>query len=264
MLSKLSLIAFLAAGLLDSVIAVPPAIVFDCNVTPGACTNMCWGAFCAGYGEGLHYDQAIDSVKTARRTKAGCGSGNRCCDDSPDPDGSSCDEYPFASTVNADNVQQVNRCIPPLENSSMYRLEEIILELRQLTKAYSTGQGGSLSSFYQHQLGNNPGDFTVTFSNPDNDATQYCEYGTQCKNDGNQFLGDDLAPDGHASKLRHKRHYYTLRSNTTILSPRELDVSTPIYRAVKRSIVEMGLIKRGGGNPFELVTDSIMDVAEGS
>ena len=103
----------------------------------------------------------------------------------------------------------------------------------------------------------------MTFSNPDNDATQYCEYGTQCLNDGNQFLGDDLAPDGHASKLRHKRHYYTLRSNTTILSPRELDPSTPVYRAVKRSIAEMGLIKRGGGDPFELVTDSIMDVAEG-
>ena len=234
-----SFIALLGTSLFDSVLANPPAVVFDCNVTPGACTNMCWGAFCSGYGEGLYYDKPNDATATARRNKAGCPSkGNRCCDDSPDPDGMSCDEYPFASTSNADQVQQVNRCIPPTENYS---------------------QGGSLSSFYQNKLGNNPGDFTVTFSNPDNAETQYCEYGTQCLNDGNEFLGDDLAPNGHASKARQKRHYYKLRSNTTILSPRKLDLSTPIHRVVKRSKAEMSLIKRSGGNPFELLEDSISE-----
>ena len=94
-------------------------VVFDCAQTPGACTNMCWGAYCAGYEVSLSYDKgASQSTKRARRAKAGCGSGNRCGDSSPDPEGSSCDEYPFASTLEADEVQQVNRCIPPEENSS--------------------------------------------------------------------------------------------------------------------------------------------------
>ena len=96
-----------------------PEVVFDCSVTPGACTNMCWGAYCANYEVSLSYDKgASQSTKRARRKKAGCGSGNRCGDSSPDPDGSSCDEYPFASTLEADNDQQVTRCIPPTENSS--------------------------------------------------------------------------------------------------------------------------------------------------
>lgn len=119
------------------------------------------------------------------------------------------------------------------------------------------GQGGTLSSFYQNKLGNSPGAFTVSFANPDNDATQYCEHDTSCLNDGNMYLGDDLAPDGVATKAKHKRHYYMLRSNTTILSERELDASTPVYRMVGRGPVERQLIKRGGGDPFELEDDAI-------
>ena len=96
-----------------------PEVVFDCAVTPGICTTMCWGAYCAGFDVQLSYDKASKATKRARRAKAGCGSGNRCGDQSPDPEGSSCDEYPFASVSEADHDDQVNRCVPPSENNSM-------------------------------------------------------------------------------------------------------------------------------------------------
>lgn len=109
-------------SLFSTVAAQPdiPEVVFDCSVTPGACTNMCWGAYCSGYEVSLSYDQASTPVKRARRAKAGCGRGNRCGDQSPDPDGGSCDEYPFASVSEADDVQQVNRCIPSSEQDSAF------------------------------------------------------------------------------------------------------------------------------------------------
>lgn len=109
-------------SLLNRVAAQPdiPEVVFDCSVTPGACTNMCWGAYCSGYEVSLSFDKPSKKVKRDRRAKAGCGKGNRCGDQSPDPDGNSCDEYPFASVQEADNVQQVNRCIPGSEQDSAF------------------------------------------------------------------------------------------------------------------------------------------------
>lgn len=114
------MIGLLGAGLFKYVTAQAdiPEVVFDCSTTPGACTNMCWGAYCSGYEVSLSFDQATQDTKRARRSKAGCGPGNRCGDSSPDPDGNSCDEYPFASVSEADNVQQVNRCISPSEQNS--------------------------------------------------------------------------------------------------------------------------------------------------
>ena len=97
-----------------------PEVVFDCSVTPGACTNMCWGAYCSGYEVAFHFDKPSDKIKRARRKKAGCGKGNRCGDSSPDPEGNSCHEYPFASVEESDDVQQGNRCIPPAEQNSEF------------------------------------------------------------------------------------------------------------------------------------------------
>ena len=95
-----------------------PEMVYDCNVTPGVCSNMCWGAYCAGYDVSLTHDKPSNKVRDDRRAKAGCGKNNRCKEDSPDPDGKSCDEYPFASVIDADSVQQVNRCVPKSEQDS--------------------------------------------------------------------------------------------------------------------------------------------------
>ena len=103
-----------------------PPVVFDCSVTPNACTNMCWGAYCSNYEVSLEFDNPSEDTKKARRQKAGClPNPNRCNppNNGNDPDNNSCDEYPFASTSNADNVQQTTRCIPGSENSSMLFLQ---------------------------------------------------------------------------------------------------------------------------------------------
>lgn len=117
------ILALAGASLLSQVAAQAdtPEVVFDCSVTPGVCTNMCFGAYCRGYDVTLEYDKPSDATKTARRNKAGCTKSNRCnSGTSPDPDGPSCDEYPFASTSNADDVQAVNRCVPVAEQNSKH------------------------------------------------------------------------------------------------------------------------------------------------
>lgn len=123
----------------------------------------------------------------------------------------------------------------------------------------TTGQGGTLSSFYQNSLNSAPGMFIVGFGNPADSAVQYCDYDQHCLNDGNQFLGDDLAPDGpQDSKRKHKRNFYTLESGMPFLSTRDLAPGTKVKRVVKRSEAEMTLMRRGGGNPFDLVDDAVM------
>ena len=122
MFAQSLIVALAGASILSQVAAQAdtPEVVFDCSVTPGVCTNMCFGAYCRGYDVTLNYDKPSDSTKTDRRNKAGCTKKNRCSGgNSPDPDGPSCDEYPFASTSNADDVQAVNRCVPVAEQNSM-------------------------------------------------------------------------------------------------------------------------------------------------
>ena len=52
----------------------------------------------------------------ARMVKARCNpSGNHCTEGLPDAN--SCNEYSFATTKEADQVQQINRCVPQTENS---------------------------------------------------------------------------------------------------------------------------------------------------
>ena len=127
-----------------------------------------------------------------------------------------------------------------------------------LTKSSNiSGQGGTISSFYQNFLNNAPGEFIVAFGNPAANAVQYCEYDQDCLNDGNQFLGDDLAPDGQSGSKKHKRNFYMLESGMPILSMRDLEVGSPVKRVVKRSVAEMTLMRRAGGNPFDLVDDAV-------
>ncbi|TGO36828.1 hypothetical protein BHYA_0114g00390 [Botrytis hyacinthi] len=56
-------------------------MIFVCNDgLDEICTNMCYGAFCAGIGESLQYDKPDSSTKRNRRKAAGCiaSGGNRC------------------------------------------------------------------------------------------------------------------------------------------------------------------------------------------
>jgi hypothetical protein len=91
---------------------------------------MCWAVRCANptFTQYLTWDEP-DAAKTKdRRNSAGCQpGGNKCGVNSksplhrPDAGGvvyNSCDEYPFASTSDADAGSQVSRCVPKVENSS--------------------------------------------------------------------------------------------------------------------------------------------------
>ena len=79
---------------------------------------MCYGAYCSDHGDGtvgvsLIYDDPSDDVENARRNEA-CG--NVACTAEE-----TCDEYPFASTSDADIEDRYARCVPAVpfnENSS--------------------------------------------------------------------------------------------------------------------------------------------------
>lgn len=121
------------------------------------------------------------------------------------------------------------------------------------------GQGGTLQNFYKESLNNAPGQFIVGFGNPDDPAVNYCGYTTTCTNDGMQYLGNKLAPDGIQGKIKHKRNYYRLQGGMPFLSTRELEVGTVVKKVVKRSEGEMGLMRRAGSDPFDLVDDVVAE-----
>ncbi|KAI1823321.1 deoxyribonuclease NucA/NucB-domain-containing protein [Xylaria intraflava] len=151
------------------------------------CTNMCYGAYCAGIGSSLQYDQPSSGTKRDRRKAAGCiaSGGNRCSTKKGYASGYQCDEYPFASTVpSGGSNTRLNRCVPAAQNRK---------------------QGGMVSAFYKGNYckGNNGGkcSFSVEFSNAGN--IDYCEQKNCDKKDDNEVVGPggkadpgDSADDG--------------------------------------------------------------------
>ena len=129
-----------------------------------------------------------------------------------------------------------------------------------LTSTFSlSGQGATLKNFYKGSLNNAPGEFIVGFGNPGAPAVKYCEYPPDCTNDGMQYLGNNLAPNGTQGKIKHKRNYYRLQGGMPFLSTRELEVGTVVKKVVKRSEGEMGLMRRAGSDPFDLVDDVVAE-----
>ena len=126
-----------------------------------------------------------------------------------------------------------------------------------------TGQGGTISSFYQNQLGGKPGDFIVGFGNPDDKSVQYCEYDTECNNDGNQYCGDDLCPDGKPSKMKHKRNHYVTQGGLEFISTRDLAPGHRVVRMAKRDMEDVGevagLFARDVEDNSEAVDDEVME-----
>ncbi|KAI9818359.1 MAG: hypothetical protein M1826_001381 [Phylliscum demangeonii] len=159
-------------------------LAIPCNEIPEICNTMCWGAYCTrpAFGTTLYYDKPSAATKSKRRTAAGCGSANRCSviGNPPNPiAGLNCDEYPFASTSNADRGGQVNRCVP---------------------KAQNDRQGNLLAAYYRNVCGNAPCSFTVTFAQPTATGVLYCGAVNSprvCNPDGNIFKG--RVPDDTSS-----------------------------------------------------------------
>ncbi len=122
---------------------------------------------------------------------------------------------------------------------------------------FLSGQGAILKNFYKGSLKNAPGEFIVGFGNPGDPAVKYCDYPPDCTDDGLQYLGNNLAPNGTQGKIKHKGNYYRLQGGMPFLSTRELEVGTVVKKVVERSEGEMGLMRRAGSDPFDLVDDVV-------
>ncbi|KAI9794420.1 MAG: hypothetical protein M1816_005490 [Peltula sp. TS41687] len=190
---------------------------FNCADLPNACTNMCWGAYCTPdrFGTSMNFDDPSSDTKTARRTKAGCKPGGNRCNDKKSDDykagNNECDEYPFASVLDAEDGQQTSRCVPPKEQRS---------------------QGGTLTQTFRQLRNAKVNEFLVVFGNPGAPGVKYCN-SDPCKNDDKkQFCGDKPCADPPAKAKLAKRHYYKTGTGTEILVGRELEVGNIVTRVV--------------------------------
>ncbi|KAG8677551.1 hypothetical protein FPOAC2_03684 [Fusarium poae] len=193
------------ATLLTGVVAPPPEHFLnfvctgeDSDDMPDVCNNMCYGATCKKLPTQLYWDQPEKPTRQRRSRNAGCGTTNKC------DDGEQCDEYPFASTSNADDVKAVSRCVPTEQNRNQ----------GQVLKQFYNSQG----SFDEVGLGGNKGHFTIGFGNPGD--SPYCSPNTDCVNDGHEYTRDGLARRSHIIKRRDKSFgYYKLKSGGTFFAP---------------------------------------------
>ncbi|TFY63297.1 hypothetical protein EVG20_g6377 [Dentipellis fragilis] len=106
-----------------------PVLEFDCsaNGIPDVCQNMCYGVFCRGHPQTLTRNSANKPTCAAARKLNSCGiaSPNRCSAKHSPPfaAGNSCDEYPFASTLEGQQAgtggrpSAVTRCVVARHNS---------------------------------------------------------------------------------------------------------------------------------------------------
>ncbi|KAH9822819.1 pretoxin hint domain protein [Teratosphaeria destructans] len=177
MFGKLTFASLLGYGLAQ------PGMIFNCaDNLQDICNNMCWGAYCTrpSFGVTLNYDRyGGTGDRSGAVGRARTNGGNPRA-------GENCDEYPFASTSDADKGGQVTKCVVSRHNSR---------------------QGNIIQQFYANTCNNQACQFTVTFGNPTAPGVQYCEayndpHG-QCINDQVAPIYKNGAPDVRpASKKR--------------------------------------------------------------
>jgi len=133
---------------------------FDCVTLPEICNNICYGLYCAG--KALPQTLTINRANcpAARKSNAcGATNPNYCSTKKGFAAGYSCDEYPFASTVEGKNAggNTATRCVPKGQNSS---------------------QGGSISGLYKNGQGTgrlaDGTQFFVDIGNPGAPGAGYC------------------------------------------------------------------------------------------
>ncbi|KAK6953488.1 hypothetical protein Daesc_005793 [Daldinia eschscholtzii] len=200
-------------------------LTFDCDRMPEVCHNMCFATNCKHKPKQLTWDKPRSSVEGKRRRTAGCGSNNRCSQKKLGKKGFNCDEYPFASSKQADRGGQINRCVPERENSR---------------------QGSALNQFY-HSRGKYRAtgckskkncSFTVAFKGSKTKTIGPCKKTPNCKNDGNQWTKtgpvrrDEIEePQQPATVVEYKLR----RSGDTILASDDLQPGDLVYHIVERN-----------------------------
>lgn len=193
--------------------AAPPDLIFMCDQAPEVCTNMCWATRCASptFPQQLTFDFPDDAKEKVRRKSAGCQKGNKCNKGKSGighrGDGyESCDEYPFASTKEADRGKQVSRCVPGRENSY---------------------QGGKIQGLQRKWKKEGKTSFLIGFGNPGAKGVKYCN-NQACKNDGWEVQ------DGKLSKRDEQPlfKYYRTRAGLTLASLESVEVPSNFTREV--------------------------------
>ncbi|KAI4655826.1 hypothetical protein J4E93_000541 [Alternaria ventricosa] len=178
----------LISGLIASGLAAP-GMIFNCGDNlQDICNNMCWGAYCTrpSFGVTLNYDRyggtgnRDSAIGRARQRSAGClPRPNRCSTRGGNPRaGENCDEYPFASTSDADAGGQVTKCVINRHNDRQGRI------IQQYTTSTCNSQ---------------PCQFIVGFGNPAANGVQYCQAHNdphgQCINNQTAQIYKNGAPD---------------------------------------------------------------------
>ncbi|KAI1482410.1 hypothetical protein F4774DRAFT_407018 [Daldinia eschscholtzii] len=213
--------------------ATPP-MSFNCaDDMQDVCDNMCWGAYCTqpAFGSTLEYDNyggtgsRTSDVGKRRTNSAGCTPRpNRCSSVS----GKNCDEYPFASTSDADKGGQVNKCVVSGHNSR---------------------QGNIIKNYVSSTCNNQRCSFIVGFGNPGAQGVKYCNAYSdpynQCIPDGSIFKNGkaDVRPPQPAPKRRGVGDstvalpggLYLLKSGMRVSFGENLDIGTKTKRAEPRN-----------------------------
>ncbi|KAF2766355.1 hypothetical protein EJ03DRAFT_354068 [Teratosphaeria nubilosa] len=202
-----------------------PGMIFNCaDNLQDVCNNMCWGAYCTrpSFGATLNYDRyggtgdCNSDVGKARVRSAGClPIPNRCSTNGGNPRaGEDCDEYPFASTSDADKGGQVSKCV---------------------ISRHKSRQANIIKQYYANSCNNQNCQFIITFGNPAASGVQYCQayndpHG-QCINNEIAQIYKNGAPDVRpASKKRSELEpeaqaaLFLMSSGMEVLMP----IDTPV------------------------------------
>ncbi|QIX01353.1 hypothetical protein AMS68_006870 [Peltaster fructicola] len=212
-----------------------PGVIFNCaDNLQDVCANMCWGAYCTrpSFGVTLNYDRyggtgnRNSPTGVARQKSAGCAPRpNRCSTKGGNKKaGQNCDEYPFASTSDADKGGQVSKCVIIGHNSR---------------------QGNILKQYYQGTCGGKDCQFIITFGNPAGAGVRYCQayndpHG-QCINDMPEQIYKNGKPDVRpASKKREEDDYHQsnrvlMASGMEVLVPMGTPLNTTLMQPVARN-----------------------------
>lgn len=129
---------------------------------------------------------------------------------------SGCDEFPLASTSEADSVTQIFRCVPPVDNKS---------------------QGGQAKKAMEAaDVCNKKYPCSFSFSFEGTTPYKYCKANPSCKPDGNFFTKGGKAVtkrDLEDDETRvEEGGYYVLRSGATIFSPTDLEIGSFAVRSI--------------------------------
>ncbi|KAF2159721.1 hypothetical protein M409DRAFT_70891 [Zasmidium cellare ATCC 36951] len=202
----------LLLGLLSSIQQVSSFALFNvsCELYPGPCNNNCYAIFVANKRSNLNWDKPTSQTKSKRRRDAGCDP-NPCKNgkmDKPSSDEDSCDEYPYASTVEG-GTGAIIRCTD--ENENLNEGSALGAFLTSNDGPYCLDEGGANDGYeYRKSSGN--------YIQAKRDA------------DGNMYHERHVPDPADYFPLENRREFLLDNGETGLLMSRDLETS---YEGVK-------------------------------